>query len=111
MLQAGDNVFIEDSAQIDINFFAWLYISTHREAVVKQRMSFIEHDDAVPESEHLYALEFSEDFQGGHNCQENCANHRGQFVAAKHLSLKFEESREVCTVPNIPRPVCQEQVQ
>lgn len=100
MFQAGDKVWIEDSAQIDIGFLAWFYVNTHREAMVTQRMTFVGKDD-VPESEHLYALEFGEDFDGGHNCQGNCVGRSGQFVAAKHLSLNFEDSRNVVTVPNI----------
>jgi hypothetical protein len=101
MFQPGDKVFIENSAQIDIGMLAWFYVNEHREAIVKQRMEYIEHDNNIPEQDHVYAVEFADDFQGGHFCQGNTSRNRGQFVAAKHLSLKFEESREVCTVPNI----------
>jgi hypothetical protein len=101
MFQPGDKVFVENSAQIDVGYLAWFYVDKHRDAEVRQRMTYIEHDDKISEAEHVYAIEFAEEFPGGHDCQKNCAPHRGQFVAAKHLSLKFEESREVTTVPNI----------
>lgn len=98
MLQAGDVVFVESSAQIDVGFMAWSFISSHPKATVKQRMEFVGKQN-VPESEVMYALEWDTDFSGGHACQGICTDHRGQFVSAKHLSLCFEESREVITVP------------
>jgi len=55
----------------------------------------------LPEGEQVYALEFDRDFSGGHNCQGTCTENRGQFFAAKHLSLNFEVSRIVVTVPNL----------
>ena len=106
MLQIGDKVYIEDSGQIDIGFLAWAYIKDHREAVVKQQMPFIalgvDLKGYTPRDvDYIYALEWAEQFSGGHNCHGHCIDGQGQFVAAKHLSLNFEESREVNTIPNI----------
>jgi len=102
MLQVGDKVYIEDSAQIDIGFMAWSHIKAHPYAVVKHRMDFAGKE--LPESERVYALEWPEKFSGGHNCHGNCLDQQGQFIAYKHLSLDFEGSREVCTVPQLASP-------
>ena len=102
MLQAGDTVFVEDSAKIDVGFMAWSFVEANHLAIVKQRMEMLNPDKKeIPESEVIYALEWPVEFSGGHNCQGNCAERRGQFVSGKHLSLCFEASREVNTVPNI----------
>jgi len=106
MLTIGDKVFVEDSGQVDIGFLSWAYIKDHREATIKQKMEFaalgVDLKDYVPtDVDYIYALEWSERFSGGHTCQNNCAAEQGQFVAAKHLSLNFEASREVQTVPNL----------
>lgn len=98
MLQVGDQVFVEKSAREDVGFIAWSYVESHPTATVKQRMEL---SNVVPESETVYALEWPEEFSGGHYCQGTTANKRGQFVAAKHLSLCFEASREVNTVPHV----------
>jgi hypothetical protein len=55
----------------------------------------------LPESEQLYAIEFPDQFSGGISCQGTTKQRQGQFITAKHLSLCFEASREVITVPNI----------
>jgi hypothetical protein len=93
MFLPGDKVYVEESANIDIGFMAWPFVSTHPCATVRATV----HVD--PESETLCAVEWDEDFSGGIDCFGNCAPHRGQFVTAKHLSLDFEASREVVTIP------------
>lgn len=100
MFQVGDKVFVNASAQIDVGFLAWDYVKAHPLAMIKQRMDFARNED-VPESEMVYAVEWPEDLQGGHTCQGTVEGKRGQFVAAKHLDLCFEASREVVTVPQI----------
>lgn len=104
MLQAGDKVYVESSAQIDIGFMAWSFVKAHPLAVVKQRMEVAAIGNAAsvcPEGEVVYALEWEEEFQGGHNCQGTTKDRSGQFVAAKHLSLCFEASREANTIPQL----------
>ena len=98
MLQVGDKVFIEESAAIDLGFLARDYILKHPYATVKARMRF---EKDVPESEVLYALEWPEQFSGGHDCQGTCLPGQGQIVTMKHLSLDFEASRCAETVPQI----------
>ncbi len=101
MFNVGDIVYLEDSSQIDIGFLAWEFVKAQRRAVVRHRMEGLPIEEMVPESQVLYAVEWDTEFSGGHSCQGNCASRRGQFVASKHLSLCFEDSREVVTVPNI----------
>lgn len=98
MYRPGDKVYIETSAIIDIGYQAFVYVSSHPYAVVKARMT----DDVnVPEKEVLYCLEWPEEFPGGWDCYGHCLPRRGQQITSKHLTLDFEGSREVTTVPNI----------
>jgi hypothetical protein len=102
MLQVGDTVYVEDSAQIDTCFLSWAFIKANPKAIVKAKMSFSSvGENSRAEAERLYAVEWDQDFEGGHTCQGTCKNKRGQFVTMKHLSLCFDESREVQTVPQI----------
>ena len=101
-LQVGDKVYIEESAVIDVGFLAWNFVHDHPYAVVRQRM---ECRAATPESEVVYAVEWDQEFSGGIDCQGSCAPRRGQYITRKHLSLDFEASREVVTVPLVERLV------
>jgi hypothetical protein len=108
VFQIGDKVFLEDSAQVDTGWLSWQsHIHDHRSGVVKSVMASAgQSDKPIPENERIYAVEWQEDFSGGHDCQRSCLPHRGQFITAKHLSLKFEASRVVQTIPNIDSIQC-----
>lgn len=102
MLQVGDRVQIEDSADIDCHEAAWQYIKDHRQAVVKAiraRPAADTHQGLVE-----VALEFDDEFPGGHDCKNLCAPKRGQFVMGNNLSLCFDESRPtpLMTGPSFP---------
>jgi len=104
MFQIGDEVYIEDSAQVDIGFMSWTFINKHRTARIKAQMTNAEM--GVQEKAGIkytldYALEWPEAFTGGHNCHNTCNECCGQFVNEQHLSLNFENSRTVVTVPHI----------
>ena len=96
MLKVGDKVYVEDAADIDCTEKAWEYIKDHRVATVLAvrpgRKPYITHMEL--------ALDFGEVFDGGHYCSSLCDSRRGQFVMANNVSLMFEASREVVTVPN-----------
>lgn len=99
MFEPGDKVFIELSAQDDVSFRAWDYIKNHLYATVKAKMQF--GSKPAPILSTSYALEWPEEFDGGIDCYGKCLPRRGQFIECKHLSLDFENSRNVITVPNI----------
>jgi len=104
MLQIGDEVYIEDDAQVDVGFIAWHFIKDNRTAIVKAKMTSDEMGVTVPPGATYtpdYALEWNERYDGGHACHGKTANGCGQFVNEKHLSLNFENSREVVTIPNL----------
>ena len=103
MFQIGDFVFVEPSARIDIGLQAYRYITQHPRARIAAHMSRADGKE-IPASEEVYALEWPEDFPGGIDCQGATPCHRGQFITAKHLSLDFEASRVVTTVPQIEGP-------
>jgi hypothetical protein len=97
MFNVGDVVYVNDSADCDCTVTAWGYINTHRQAVVKAvRLGARK----KPENTEL-ALEFEEDFAGGHHCGGVCLPQRGHFVMATSVELCFEASRAVVTIPNI----------
>lgn len=98
MYQAGDTVFVERSAIIDIGFRSWSFVEARPKATITKRM---EAGAECPESEVVYAVQWPVEFSGGWDCYGHCERGKGQFVTAKHLSLCFEESREVTTVPAI----------
>ncbi len=97
MFKVGDKVYVEDAADIDCTEKAWEYIKDHRVATVLAvrpgRQPYITHTEL--------ALDFGEVFDGGHYCSSLCDSRRGQFVMANNVSLCFEDSREVITVPQI----------
>lgn len=96
LYQAGDVVLLKDSCQIDIGWWAWEYIRTHRKATVVSVIS-----DATERS-HMYTCEWPNEFDGGHDCMGKTARRCGQYVSEQHLELEnFEASRVVNTVPNI----------
>ena len=100
MFQPGDSVFVKNSAETDIQGYAWNYIKSHREAqVVCILISTTKYE--IPDSEQLYVLVWPDEFSGGWDCWNNCPAKRGQIVTHKHLELNFEKSRTVVTVPNI----------
>lgn len=104
MLKPGDYVYVEKSAFNDLGYQARLFVQRHPRAQVKMRMAFVNDTGDVvdtPEQEMLYAVQWDEEFPGGHDCQGTCEPRKGQFITSKHLSLIFEESREVNTVPNL----------
>ena len=94
-LQVGDTVYIEDSAQDDCTLEAWQYIEAHRKGTVVQIISTVN----ATGKEGQCAVDFGAEFPGGHFCTAQLSTRRGQYITAKHLSLCFEESREVITVP------------
>lgn len=99
MLKIGDKVFVEDSAEEDFLIQAWAYIKEHREAVVKSvRLHASPYN---PQADAEIVLEFAEPFDGGHSCCGTTKPRQGVFVMAKNVTLMFEESREVITVPQI----------
>lgn len=97
MYQAGDLVFVEKSAVVDIGFQAWSFVEAHPQAVIVKQMPCGE----LPEREVVYAVQWPVEFSGGWDCYGHCERGKGQFITAKHLSLCFEASREVTTVPRI----------
>jgi hypothetical protein len=102
LYKVGDVVFLKDSCEVDIGTDAWLnYVNKHRQATVK----FVQDSAAYCgyyKSGTMYAVEFYEDFKGGHSCHERTLKNRGQYVHEAHLELaNFEASREVNTVPNL----------
>lgn len=100
MLQDDDKVYIEDSAQIDVGFQSWSFVKAHPYATVKGAViGKAKNGDDLPEREVTYALEFGEEFSGGIDCCGLTKPRCGQWITAKHLSLDFEASRKVVTVP------------
>lgn len=98
MFRPGDTVYVEKSAEIDIGYLAFAYVTAHPKAQVRARF---EPTQYTGEREVLYALEWPEEFPGGWDVYQTCLPGRGQQITSKHLSLDFEGSREVTTVPNI----------
>jgi hypothetical protein len=98
MFQAGDKVWVEDSAQIDVSFVAWTYIDAHRYATITVKCDMLPADKGSA-GDVVYCLEWPDEFDGGWDCHNACAKRRGQQIAGKHLSLDFEASRQVTTVP------------
>lgn len=96
MFKAGDRVEIKPSAQIDIGYRAWPYVKDHLYGTVKS----VQVCEKKTE-ESICAVEFDEPFAGGIRCLGMCKEFQGQFITSKHLSLNFEESREVNTVPKL----------
>jgi len=104
MFQIGDEVYIEDAARVDISVLSWLsYIQDHRVARIAGLMSDAEMGVDMQGKPRTpdYAVVWPDEFMGGHDCYGRCEAKRGQFINEKHLSLNFERSREVTTVPNI----------
>ena len=101
MFQPGDFVFVKDSAEEDVNGYAWNYIKEHREAVVTRVNVYSDLSRPMPESEYHIVCAWDEEFEGGWDCWGKCPPKRGQIITAKHLDLCFEKSRQVVTVPNI----------
>ncbi len=95
----NDVVFLSDSVREDIGMLAWGYVQNHRRATV---LDVLEYPEGLEDDRKQYAVQFTDEFQGGHNCWGVSQPRKGQFVMAKHLSLAFEDSnKEVQTVPNI----------
>lgn len=107
MFKLNDKVFVELSAERDVGFMAWSFVKAHPQATVKCGVRFVDEElqKKLAPGEEVYAVEWEESFPGGHDCHKACLPGHGQFVAGKHLSLRFEESREVNTVPQIGTPV------
>ena len=104
MFEVGDQVIVEKTARIDIGFQSWSYVEQHPIGIIRSRMGSLDvdgHEKVLPEREQVYAVEFPDKFQGGTSCYGNTKIGQGQFITAKHLSLCFEASREVITVPQI----------
>lgn len=97
MFQPGDKVYVEKSGHVDVGFKALSFITDHPFATVKA----LAHEGSSTPEHRVYALEWDTEFSGGIDCYGVCAPRRGQFVTGKHLSLCFEASREVVTMPRI----------
>lgn len=94
----GDKVFVEDSAEEDCHAEAWKSIKVQRYGIVKA----VRHGrDTARLKRSELALEFPDDFAGGHYCTGVCLPKRGQFVMSNNVTLCFEDSRPVETVPRI----------
>lgn len=101
MFQQYDQVYIKDSAQLDIGALAWNYIKSHREAQIIDVQCDATKVGA-PENESLYTVVWSEPFEGGWDCWHHCLTGYGQIVTQKNMELQFEASRPLCaTMPNI----------
>ena len=99
MFKVGDTVLVRSTGDIDCTAEAWKYISVHPKAIVKAvRVKDLR--EMRPGHTEL-ALEFPDEFVGGHYCSALCARGRGQFVMAENVELCFEDSRVVNTVPRI----------
>ena len=93
--KVGDVVYVEDSAQDDCTLDAWNYIVNHRKGTIVNIIA-----NKTNTGTHVQcAVEFEAEFPGGHYCSASVDTRRGQYVMAQNLSLCFEESREVVTVP------------
>lgn len=101
MFQVGDKVWVEDSARDDIGTHAIWFIKAHPYARIAARFE----KEGVQEANILYALEWDEVFPGGWDVFGTCKPGQGQQVTSKHLSLDFEGSRKVTTVPHLEGPM------
>lgn len=93
----GDSVYVEDSAQPDCTLEAWQFITGHR----KGRIAKVLMADLPTGKQTQCAVDFGAEFSGGHYCVDALKTRTGQWITSHHLSLCFEESREVQTIPNI----------
>lgn len=103
MFRPGDKVYVEKSAEIDVGYTSYVYIMAHPYAQIRARF---EPPIGTRETEVLYALEWPEEFPGGWDVYKTCLPGRGQQITSKHLSLDFEGSREVTTVPKFAFSQC-----
>lgn len=95
MFQIGDKVYIEDSAQHDCTLEAWNYIDGHRTGEVAKVLTV-----ELPTGKNIQcAVDFGAEFSGGHYCNGSVPKRTAQWITSHHLSLCFEASREVVTVP------------
>jgi hypothetical protein len=87
-VQVNDIVTLDDATQEDCACFAWAYISAHRQGVVKAVLfadAQLRDGDAPRITEAQYAIQFPDEFPGGHYCGGACLPSRGQYVMAHHL--------------------------
>src|SRR3990167_2146293 len=97
MFTLGDKVYIEDRAEEDCHAEAWKSIQTQRYGIVRHiRPGKREQGHRLDE----LAIEFPEPFDGGHYCNGHCLPRKGQFVTSTNVTLCFEDSRTVETVPH-----------
>lgn len=113
MFIPGDIVELRETAEVDVCAVSWPYIRKHPQAVVRAKSDSIIYRDVKPEDK-CYILEWPEEFPGGHDCAGQAAPKRGQYVAAKHLDLNFEESfrasqRAIQTMPNLAMSIDQDE--
>lgn len=96
MYKVGDTVYVENSAEHDCHYKAWPHIQNR-----KGRVRKVQGDADNPQAVPMCSVEFDAPFAGGVDCHGICLPAQGQFVMANHLSLCFEDSRTVNTVPQI----------
>lgn len=100
MFQIGDTVYVEDSAQPDCTLEAWSFIDSHRTGTVAKVL-----EAELPTGKNIQcAVDFGAEFSGGHYCNGSVLKRTAQWITSHHLSLCFEASREVQTVPHIEIP-------
>jgi len=105
--QVGDVVEVQESAREDVGTVAWQFVQHNPVAVVKgwQERPAVgtkaNNEVVYLPRDRDYAVEWSIDFRGGHNCLGCTAERRGHWIGGQHLELCFEASRTVNTVPNI----------
>ena len=95
-VREGDKVLVEETGEDDCTITAWRSIKAAPYGVVKQVIG-----QASNPAGQMYAIDFGAPFAGGIDCQGVCGWRAGQYVMSKNVSLCFEASREVRTVPNI----------
>jgi hypothetical protein len=93
MFQVGDKVYVEDRAGEDLMPISLEYVETHRYAIVRDVFERL--------GVQQLAVEFPDEFPGGHYCMQKIHTKSGAYFSSKNVSLCFEDSRPVITVPNI----------
>ena len=96
MLQVGDIVEIEPSAEDDCTIEAWKTIQQNPHGVIRALVGNPDKPASL-----MGAVEFTAPFAGGIDCNHTCLPRQGQYIMSQNLSLCFEASREVVTVPTI----------
>lgn len=92
----GDIVEILPSAEEDCHVKAWKAIEEYPYGMVKAVIGTADKPASM-----MIAVEFAAPFAGGIDCNGLCKIGQGQFFSVHNITLCFESSRKVVTVPQI----------